>query len=202
MNAKGRTWPSEITESIDEQTGARLWQVTRHAGSNHHLYFLTDSFLPDERSLVFARFRDGRSNFYRAGFPAGNVLQLTDGEGINSVSAVITEDGSRLLFVSGKTGAPELWELDNDHAAVQRTDRTRDPIPFPTGPSAPIWDRNTIAFEDNEGVRILSVDPPRLLRTVPGTLPLLSTRSRAFVVQDPAGLGPRWVSFDATEVVR
>ncbi|HQP38820.1 MAG TPA: hypothetical protein PLI95_26735, partial [Polyangiaceae bacterium] len=86
--------------------------------------------------------------------------------------------------------------------AVQRTDRSRDPVPFPTGPSAPIWDRNTIAFEDNEGVRIVSVDPPRLLRTVPGTLPLLSTRSRAFVVQDPAGLGPRWVSFEATEVVR
>ena len=111
-------------------------------------------------------------------------------------------DRRRLLFVSGKTGAPELWELDNDHAAVQRTDRSRDPVPFPTGPSAPIWDRNTIAFEDNEGVRIVSVDPPRLLRTVPGTLPLLSTRSRAFVVQDPAGLGPRWVSFEATEVVR
>ncbi len=117
-------------------------------------------------------------------------------------SPVLSEDGSRLLFVSGKTGAPELWELDTDHTAVQRTDRTRDPIPFPTGPSAPIWDRNTIAFEDNDGVRILSVDPPRLLRTVPGTLPLLSTRSRAFVVQDPAGLAPRSVSFDATEVVR
>jgi len=95
---KARIWPGEIEAGRDDRTGARVWQITRHRSINHHLYFLTSSFLPDERSLIFASYRNGMANFYRAGFPAGNIVQLTDSAGINGFSAVISSDGSRLLF--------------------------------------------------------------------------------------------------------
>lgn len=116
-------------------------------------------------------------------------------------SPVLSEDGSRLLFVSGSTGYPELWELRDDQSVLQRTDRRHAPIPFPSGPSAPIWNRGTIAFEDPSGVHVMSVDPPRLLRSLPGTLLVSGNRSGAFIVQDP-GQRSRWVSFDGAEVAR
>jgi Tol biopolymer transport system component len=78
MSDKGRVWASEASAGRDERTGARIWQMTRHASINHSLYFLTSSFLPDDRSLVFASFRTGRANFFRAAFPEGEIVQLTD----------------------------------------------------------------------------------------------------------------------------
>jgi hypothetical protein len=103
MGEKGQEFPCEAQRLRDEHTGATLWQMTSHRCINHHLYFLTSSFLPDERSLVFARFRDGAANFYRAGFPEGPITQLTDSADINSFSAVISRDGSRLFFTRGSS---------------------------------------------------------------------------------------------------
>ncbi|MBI4579359.1 MAG: PD40 domain-containing protein [Planctomycetes bacterium] len=103
MSDKGRVWPGEIEAGQDAQTGAVVWQVTGHPSINHNLYFLTNSFLPDERSLVFAGFRTGSANFFRAGFPQGDIVQLTDAPGINSFSAVISDDGSRLYFTRGNS---------------------------------------------------------------------------------------------------
>jgi len=103
MSDKGRIWPGEATAGRDERTGAPVWQMTDHPSINHNLYFLTSSFLPDERSLVFASFRNGSANFYRAGFPTGRIVQLTDSEGINSYSAVLSADGGRLFFTRGSS---------------------------------------------------------------------------------------------------
>ena len=103
MSEKGKIWPSEAVAGRDEQTGARVWQMTSHPSINHNLYFLTSSFLPDERALVFASFRSGRPNFYRMGFPAGEIVQLTDSEGINSFSGVVSEDGRQLWFTRGSS---------------------------------------------------------------------------------------------------
>jgi hypothetical protein len=129
--------------------------------------------------------------------PAGGTQSMAP-----AWSPVLSEDGSRLLFVSGSTGYPEIWELHDDLTVVQRTDRRREPVPFPAGPSAPLWNDGTIAFEDPDGVHVMSVDPPRLQRSLPGALPVLVSRSRAFIVQDPGGQSPRWVAFDGAEVAR
>lgn len=112
---KGRQYPGEITGMRDERTGARLWQITSHPSINHTLYFLTDSFLPDDRALVFASFRHGQADFFRAGFPEGPIVQLTDAPDINSFSAVISEDGSRLFFTRGS----RIVALDLDDLGEQ-----------------------------------------------------------------------------------
>jgi photosystem II stability/assembly factor-like uncharacterized protein len=64
---------------------------------------LTSPFLPNERSLVFASFRNGSANYYQAEFPNGTIRQLTDSPDINSYSAVIGAGGSRLFFTRGST---------------------------------------------------------------------------------------------------
>jgi len=114
-------------------------------------------------------------------------------------SPALSENGSRLLFVSGSTGYPELWEYRGNQA-VRLTDRNLTPIPFPSGPTAPIWNGNTIVFEDTTGVHLLSIEPLRLLGSLQGTLPVGVPRSQRFIVQDTTENRWRWMSFDGTEV--
>ncbi len=101
MSNVGREWPSESTRLTDEWTGAAIWRMTSHPSINHNLYFLTSSFMPDEDAVVFASFRDGRANYYRAGFPDGLIVQLTDADDVNSYSAVISQDGQTLYYTRG-----------------------------------------------------------------------------------------------------
>lgn len=101
MSDKGRTFPGETRSLRDERTGAALWQVTSHPSVNHSLYFLTNSFLPEDKAIIFASFRSGAANFYRAGFPEGEITQLTDSPEINSFSAVISPDATELVYTAG-----------------------------------------------------------------------------------------------------
>ncbi|RJP32301.1 MAG: hypothetical protein C4527_06290 [Candidatus Omnitrophota bacterium] len=112
MSDKGKEWPSEIRELRDERTGANIWQITCYPGINHHFYFLTCSFHPDETALYFAGFRRGRVHFFRAGFPDGAILQLTDAPDINSFSGAISADGKTLYFTrAGGIIALDLHDL-------------------------------------------------------------------------------------------
>ena len=79
---KGSTHPSELREFEDSQTGAHIYQLTNHPSIHHNLYFLTPSFTPDQRYVIFTAYRSGSPNFYKLRFPDGEITQLTDGEGI------------------------------------------------------------------------------------------------------------------------
>lgn len=93
-------FPSEATERHDAATGRRVLQLTSHSSVHHHLYFLTPSLTSDERHAVFCSYRSGRPEFYAAGFPAGEIRQLTEEEGINGYSGVIAPDGSDLYYTA------------------------------------------------------------------------------------------------------
>lgn len=155
MTGKGRVWPCECQEQRDEQTGVRVWQLTTHPSINHNLYFLTDSFLPDEAGVVFASFRGGAANFYRAGFPSGTIVQLTDTPDINSYSAVISENGKELLYTRG--GCIAALDL------ASLTDRVI--IDFPGGRLGEVdlsadgnWVVSAIRFDGRNGIVVAAVD--------------------------------------------
>ncbi|GIX07744.1 MAG: oligogalacturonate lyase [Candidatus Poribacteria bacterium] len=99
--AKGRLYPSEAKKLHDPKTGVLVWQITDHPSINHHLYFLTSSTTPNERHIVFASTRSGRTNFYLAGFPSGDIVQLTDGERIHGFSGTLDRSGTVLYFTAG-----------------------------------------------------------------------------------------------------
>ncbi len=155
MSAVGRQWPGESSCTTDEKTGAAIWQITRHPGINHNLYFLTSSFLPDERSLIFASFRSGSANFYRAEFPHGPIVQLTDSPEINSYSAVISPDGSTLFFTR-----------DSSIAAVDLADLTeRTVAEFPGGKLGEVdlsadgkWIITAIRMDGGNGIAVAAAD--------------------------------------------
>lgn len=94
-------YPSEAQERRDARTGRRVVQLTCHPSINHNLYFLTSSLTPDEQTLVFCSYRSGRPEFYRAGFPQGEIRQLTDEEGVNGYSGVLSPDGETLYYTAG-----------------------------------------------------------------------------------------------------
>ena len=111
---KGSVHPSEARELRDGATGARVVQVTDHPSINHNLYFLTSSFTPDQKALVFASTRSGEVQYYRAGFPEGEVVQLTDTAGIGGYSGILSADGGTLYYTAGGTvRAVDLRTLDD-----------------------------------------------------------------------------------------
>lgn len=99
--AIGASFPSESRSFQDEQTGAKVVQLTNHASINHNLYFLTSSFTPDERSAIVASNRSGNVNYYGVAISDGRILQLTDESGIQGYSGVLSPDGKELLYTAG-----------------------------------------------------------------------------------------------------
>ncbi len=100
---KGSIHPSELREFKDQKTGAHIYQLTNDETINHNLYFLTSSFTPDQNYLIFTSYRSGKANFYKLGFPDGDILQLTDGDEVHGYSGVISKDGTKLFYTEGAT---------------------------------------------------------------------------------------------------
>lgn len=94
-------FPSEAVRSADPGTGRALVQVTSHPSINHPLYFLTSSLTADERGLVFCSYRSGTPQYYLAGFPEGEIRQLTSASGLNGYSGVLAPGGGRLYYTAG-----------------------------------------------------------------------------------------------------
>lgn len=107
-SGKGSLHPQELTSFSDPSTGARVHQLTSHPSINHLSYFLQSSFSPDSKRLIFTSYRTGSAQLFEAGFPSGDIRQLTDGPPIHPYSPTISPGGDRIFFVRG--GA--LWSLD------------------------------------------------------------------------------------------
>ena len=112
---------SEYRRLRDEDTGATIHQLTSHPSINHPTYFLTSTFTPDGKHVIFTSFRGrtgvgeaaGRSEIrgasapelhrgapqlYQLEFPDGPIRKLTEGEGLHPYSAAISRDGSEIYF--------------------------------------------------------------------------------------------------------
>ncbi len=99
--AKGSVHPSELLEFEDQNTGTHVYQLTNDNTINHNLYFLTPSFTPDQKHLIFTSYRSGKANFYKIQFPDGDIVQLTNAEEVHGYSGVIAKDGTELFYTEG-----------------------------------------------------------------------------------------------------
>lgn len=112
---------TELQESEDNQTGAHIFQLTNDNTINHNLYFLTSSFTPDQKHLIFTSYRSGKANFYKLEFPKGDIVQLTDGNEVHGYSGVIAKDGTELYFTeSDSIKAVHLDTFEERHLAEFR----------------------------------------------------------------------------------
>lgn len=98
----------EYSSYADPATGVRIHQITNHPSINHLSYFLQSSFTLDAKQLIFTSYRAGDAQLFAAGFPDGDIVQLTDGTPIHPYSPTLTPGGDRVIFVRG--GA--VWALD------------------------------------------------------------------------------------------
>lgn len=105
---KGRCFPSEHAISRDPATGAVIHQLTSHPSIHHPTYFLQSSFTPDGRTVLFTSYRAGTPQLFEAGFPDGEIRQLTGGPSIHPFSAAFANGGERVYFVRGSG----IWQLD------------------------------------------------------------------------------------------
>ncbi len=106
---KGVRGPSEVARSRDRETGARVWRLTSHPSISHPTYFLQCSFLIGQSHVLFTGYRSGSAQLFEAGFPDGEIRQLTDGEPVHPFSPLIDGRGG-VVFVRG--GA--VWRLDRE----------------------------------------------------------------------------------------
>lgn len=113
---KGSFSPSESSNFRDPDTGALVYQVTNHPSISHPTYFLQSSFTPDGGHILFTSYRTGSPQLFEAGFPEGDLRQLTDGSAIHPFSPAIHPDGSSVYFVRG--GA--IWRIDRATLAEDR----------------------------------------------------------------------------------
>jgi oligogalacturonide lyase len=108
LAGKGTIFEPEITTFHDRVTGVAVCQVTDHPSVNHPTYFLQSSFLPDGRSLIFTSYRTASAQLFKAGFPDGELRQLTGDAGIHPFSPAIGRSGDFIYFVRGGS----IWRID------------------------------------------------------------------------------------------
>ncbi|MBI4790524.1 MAG: PD40 domain-containing protein [Chloroflexi bacterium] len=106
MNA-GRTWHSELSDTHDPMTGARVRQLTNYLGHSNHFYFTYPCWYDDGRKLVIASDRENRTNFFGVDLASGEITQLTDLDpAAGQVDAQSTTKNPRraeIYFLQGKT---------------------------------------------------------------------------------------------------
>lgn len=99
--SRGQSYPSEVRELRDEETGARIRQMTDHPSISHNLYFSNPSWTPDGRTILFTSYRSGRPNLFKMDEDSGEMVQLTDAEGFGGFSACPARDGRRVFYHLG-----------------------------------------------------------------------------------------------------
>jgi oligogalacturonide lyase len=107
-----RAASGEYRKLRDETTGATIHQLTSHPSINHPTYFLTSSFTPDGRHVVFTSYRSGAPQLWELEFPDGPLRQLTRDQPIHPYSATIAPDGAEIYFTrAGKVEALRRKDL-------------------------------------------------------------------------------------------
>jgi len=102
---------------VSDSSGVQqLWKVTR--GVTSRLTF-TDAVDKDPHSaaghLVFASSRDGDEEIYMAANDLSGLKRLTASDGEDE-QPNLSPDGSRVAFVSFRSGSPRIWMMDSTGA--------------------------------------------------------------------------------------
>lgn len=116
---KGSIHSGEARELRDERTGASIIQLTGHESINHHLYPLTRSTTPNMEWVIFSSNRSSEFQFFKARFPNGDLVQLTEtAGGVHGYSGHLSHDGRELIYTAqGRIQAVDLETLNERNLA-------------------------------------------------------------------------------------
>jgi len=136
----------EITVPTDDQSMSPAWNtagtqlVYNTLGANSHISIFdlatgrsrpligpsrnttygSPIFTPDGKSIVYARAGENGSDLFMVGVAGGDTpRRLTNGQGTDNWNPTMSPDGRRFVFMSGRTGHPELYISDADGANAE-----------------------------------------------------------------------------------
>ena len=72
---------NKVVSFEDPKTGYTVRQLTSTGGSSYKYYFSAESWLPDDRSIVFYRTEEGKQFVTKVDEQTGETADLTDGDG-------------------------------------------------------------------------------------------------------------------------
>lgn len=107
-------YPMIYTHSLE--TGRRLPFYNQKASMN-----ATAEFTPDGRQIVFSSTAAGRyAQIYIADLDGSNLRRLTFSNAIDVEPTVNPRTGAEIVFVSGRSGMPQIYKMNMDGADVVR----------------------------------------------------------------------------------
>lgn len=96
---KGKIYKSEKIITIDKKTGKVLWQMTNYPANHSNLYYMKQSFTPDNKHIIVLSCRTGYSNLFQICLESGEILQLTDYEqDIPQLPPCLSPDGELVYY--------------------------------------------------------------------------------------------------------
>ena len=107
---RGALYSAESQIFRDEQTGAKLRQITAHASIHHHPFYYIPAYDDAMRHLVFVSYRTGRPEIFLELRESGQLLQLTEHAGLAEFSVAPSHDGRYVYFTDG-SGA---WRVETE----------------------------------------------------------------------------------------
>ena len=102
--AKGTIYKSESQSFLDEETAVKIRQVTQHPSIHHHPFYYLPCFDDDQKLLFFISHRTGRPEVFAEIQDTGELVQLTEHEGLNEWSMHPSRDGRYAYFTDTKGG--------------------------------------------------------------------------------------------------
>lgn len=101
---KGTRYPPESQFLLDEYTGAELRQITGFPSIHHHPFFLVPAYDDAMQWLVFVSYRTGQPQIFVEERATGQLVQLTNREGLAPFSVYPSHDGEYVYFTAGSRG--------------------------------------------------------------------------------------------------
>ncbi|NKB67878.1 MAG: hypothetical protein GKR89_12525 [Candidatus Latescibacteria bacterium] len=114
--AKGQLYPSEARTSTDPDSGARVRQVTDHPSIHHQPFYYIPAYDDAMQRLVFVSHRTGRPELFAEVRETGQLLQLTQHDGLAEFSISPSHDG-RYVYFTDQRGA---WRVDTQSLAAEQ----------------------------------------------------------------------------------
>ncbi len=158
----GKTWPSEIKQSVDPKTGRNVWQLTSQF-NNYHLYFSENSFDSAKNEIIFLSDRASgvdkaphewpEYQIFRMDLDTGVMTQLTDEPG-GIGSATKTPDSSLIVFTSGRDAITGSRIRKLETATGEVTTVYEETGPYSVGMPSIAPNKRYIAFGRNEKVDV------------------------------------------------
>jgi oligogalacturonide lyase len=111
----GPRFSPEAKMSVDDRTGAVVRQVTAAPAIHHQPFFFIPAYDDAMRWLVFVSHRTGRPEVFVEERATGELIQLTDMDGIAEWSVHPSHDGRFVYFTAGAAG----WRVDIETAKAE-----------------------------------------------------------------------------------